>query len=87
MVSKRLQDSQICQKRNHTASHPTRRKKGEMKSESPRGFITAPTLGQLKPTPREQHLLEVLWDWLEQSKRSPLILGQPTHQKKERPNE
>ncbi len=48
-------------------------------SESPRGFVTAPTLDQLKPTERERHLLKVLWDWQEQSAKSQIVLGQPTH--------
>lgn len=45
--------------------------------ESPKGFITAPTIDQLKPTTREKHLLKVLWDWLENSKESTVVLGQP----------
>jgi hypothetical protein len=49
-----------------------------MTNESPKGFITAPTLEQLQPTEREKHLLKVLWDWQEQGKKSQLVLGQPT---------
>lgn len=32
-------------------------------AESPKGFISAPTLDQLKPTPEEQVKLKVLWDF------------------------
>jgi hypothetical protein len=38
--------------------------------ESPRGFITAPTLDQLRPTSEEQAKLRLLWEWLEASKKS-----------------
>lgn len=48
--------------------------------ESRRGFVKAPSLEQLKPTPEERHLLGVLWDWLEHSKRSKLILGVPLNE-------
>src|SRR5258707_10037530 len=43
----------------------------------PKGFVTAPTLHQLRPTPREVSLLETLWSWQEQSARSRTVLGQP----------
>ena len=38
-------------------------------SESPRGFISAPTLEQLRPTREEQEELRRLWEWQEASKR------------------
>ena len=47
------------------------------KTESPKGFITAPTVDQLKPTLRESWLLEWLWKWQEQSAKSPLVIGRP----------
>jgi hypothetical protein len=40
-----------------------------------KGFITAPTIEQLRATPHEQHLLKVLWDWQEQSAKSKRIFG------------
>lgn len=43
----------------------------------PKGFTRAPTWEELQPTPRERHLLRVLWDWQEASKRSPIVLGEP----------
>lgn len=45
--------------------------------ESDKGFVTAPTLEQLRPTPREVSLLETLWSWQEQSAKSRVVLGQP----------
>lgn len=45
--------------------------------EGKRGFITAPTLDDLKPTPQERYLLEMLWQWQEQSSKSPYRLGEP----------
>lgn len=45
--------------------------------ESTRGFVTAPTMDQLKPTAREVSLLETLWSWQEQSAKSRVVLGQP----------
>jgi len=49
--------------------------------ESPRGFISVPTLDQLKPTPREKALLKMLWDWQEASAKSTLVLGKPLSDK------
>ncbi|HXT39017.1 MAG TPA: hypothetical protein VN887_03245 [Candidatus Angelobacter sp.] len=45
--------------------------------ESARGFISAPTLEELKPTAREVSLLETLWNWQEKSAKSRIVLGQP----------
>jgi hypothetical protein len=45
--------------------------------ESARGFVSAPTLEQLKPTAREVSLLETLWSWQEKSAKSRIVLGQP----------
>jgi hypothetical protein len=42
-----------------------------------RGFISAPTPEQLKPTAREVSLLETLWSWQEKSAKSRIVLGQP----------
>lgn len=42
--------------------------------EPDRGFISAPTLKDLKPTPREVALLEELWDWQERSERTVRLL-------------
>jgi hypothetical protein len=41
------------------------------------GFYKVPTLEQLKPTPEEQHQLESLLQWQEQSAKSKLVLGVP----------
>lgn len=41
--------------------------------ESPRGFTSAPTPEQLKPTPQEQHLLECLWAWERQGSKSQAV--------------
>lgn len=38
--------------------------------ESERGFVSAPTLEQLRPTPEEQQHFEWLWAWLEASKKN-----------------
>lgn len=38
-------------------------------NESPKGFVSAPTLEQLQPTKEEQAKLKLLWDWLEHSKQ------------------
>ena len=40
-----------------------------------KGFISAPTLDQLQPTPEEQQLLRELLEWQEQSAKSHYILG------------
>ena len=45
--------------------------------EPARGFVSAPTLDQLKPTPRETELLATLWNWQEESAKSCIVLGQP----------
>jgi hypothetical protein len=45
--------------------------------ESARGFVSAPTLEELKPTPREAALLDTLWSWQEKSAKSRIVLGQP----------
>jgi hypothetical protein len=45
--------------------------------ESARGFVTAPSLEELKATPREADLLQTLWSWQEQSAKSRIVLGQP----------
>lgn len=42
-----------------------------------RGFTSAPTPDQLKPTAREVSLLETLWTWQEKSAKSRIVLGQP----------
>lgn len=39
----------------------------------PKGFISAPTPDQLKPTPHEQHLLECLWQWERSSAKSQTV--------------
>lgn len=40
-----------------------------------KGFITAPTLEQLLPTPDEQARLASLWAWQEQSAKCHYIFG------------
>lgn len=42
-----------------------------------RGFKYAPKPSELQPTEREKRLLEQLWNWQEQSKRSAIQLGVP----------
>jgi hypothetical protein len=49
----------------------------ELLNESPRGFISAPTWEDIQPTPAEQAELENLWEWLERSRRSVILLGIP----------
>lgn len=49
----------------------------ENTAESDRGFVTAPTADQLKPTERETFLLEELCKWQESSAKSRIVLGQP----------
>jgi len=51
---------------------------GEKSSEgSVRGFVSAPTTNDLKPTEREVFLLDILWKWQETSAKSRIVLGQP----------
>lgn len=61
----------------HTSQAPKPASVPEPPQESNRGFVTAPTLEQLRPTPREVSLLETLWSWQEQSAKSRVVLGQP----------
>jgi hypothetical protein len=49
----------------------------EKVSEPVRGFVSAPTGEQLKPTEREAFLLETLLRWGETSEKSRIVLGQP----------
>jgi hypothetical protein len=42
-----------------------------------KGFVSAPSGNDLKPTEREAFLLETLWNWHETSAKSAIILGQP----------
>lgn len=42
-----------------------------------RGFVSAPTVDQLRPTEREEFLLNALWNWQEASAKSQIVLGQP----------
>jgi hypothetical protein len=42
-----------------------------------KGFVSAPSPSDLKPTEREAFLLETLWKWHEASAKSAIILGQP----------
>ena len=44
---------------------------------SDRGFVSAPTADELKPTEREVFLLDTLWKWQETSAKSRIVLGQP----------
>ena len=46
-------------------------------AESDRGFVSAPTTHDLKPTEREVFLLDILWKWQETSANSRIVLGQP----------
>jgi hypothetical protein len=46
----------------------------EHKEEKAKGFISAPTMKDLKPTEAEAHVLELLWQWQEMSARSPIQL-------------
>lgn len=55
-----------------------KRRAKEFAEESPKGFISAPTLKQLNPTPREAEMLGKLWNWQEQSKKSTIVLGKPS---------
>lgn len=41
--------------------------------ESPRGFTSAPTLEQLRPTAEELDKFKLLHEWMEQSARSKYI--------------
>jgi hypothetical protein len=61
----------------HTSQAPEPASVPEPPKECNRGFVTAPTLEQLRPTPREVSLLETLWSWQEQSAKSRVVLGQP----------
>lgn len=45
--------------------------------ESPRGFLSAPVPGDLKPTEREAFLLETIRRWHETSAESAAVLAQP----------
>ena len=46
-------------------------------AESTRGFTSAPTADELKPTDREVFLLNTLLQWQETSAKSRIVLGQP----------
>jgi len=56
----------------NTSSQPAPSIQGARK-----GFVSAPTGNDLKPTEREAFLLETLWNWHETSAKSAIILGQP----------
>jgi hypothetical protein len=49
----------------------------ESRGEPARGFSSAPSAEQLRPTERETFLLDTLLKWQESSARSQIVLGQP----------
>jgi hypothetical protein len=67
----------LMPRQTHTSQATKPASVSEPPLESDKGFVTAPTLEQLRPTPREASLLETLWSWQEQSAKSRVVLGQP----------
>lgn len=48
-----------------------------LRAGSDRGFVSAPSADELKPTETEVFLLDTLWKWQETSEKSRIVLGQP----------
>jgi hypothetical protein len=42
------------------------------------GYTKLPTREEIKPTAREQHLLELLWTWRQESENSGIVLDEPS---------
>lgn len=42
------------------------------------GYTNVPTRESIRPTTREQHLLESLWTWRQESENSGIVIGEPS---------